>query len=253
MERGDPAISDWRDAAAYAPLAAADRAILAWEWLRRVPAYRTAARTALSAGAIAGANHWGLHRYEDPDRPAPSARPLWTAGAFDAVLTADARSTGDPRAFDLDSLSSLLSAGDDEGQERILLTDGWRLIRLDLIRGSARAGAIKLRFSLPGPPLLSPPLLALRRFDSLVRTGRFAAALHGAEPRAYRQLLLLRTADALAGGAGQREIAAGLLDPDAGRPGWRDERPHLRLQAQRLVRDARAYLDGGYRALLWQP
>lgn len=244
------AIPDWRDPAAYAPLLAADRAILAWEWLRRIPAYRSATFVRESVRVEAGAVDWGLHRFENPDCGAPIARPMWTRKVYDAVLSADARPASRSCGFDPAALGHLLSIALDGGGERLLLCDGWRAIRLDLCMGSAGRGGVELRFLLPGPPWLSPPLLALRRFESLVRVGRLTRALHPPEPRARRQLLLLRTADALAAGAGQREIAACLLDPEANRVAWRDERPDLRLQAQRLVRDARAQLAGGYRSLL---
>jgi hypothetical protein len=61
---------------------------------------------------------------------------------------------------------------------------------------------------------------------------------------------MLRAADALAAGAGQREIAQLLLSEEAGEPRWRTRAPSLRSQAQRLVRAARRMESGSYRELL---
>lgn len=252
MESGATFRPDWRDSAAYAPLLAADRAILAWEWLRRTPAYRAAAARAAGTDDPS-AVRWGLHRFEDPDRAAPLARPFWTKTAFDAVLTAAAAPAGGPPAFDFALLSPLLAVAPGTPGERLLVSDGWRAIRLDLTHGSASAGPVRLELAVAGPPALAAPLAALNGFAALARTGRFSPRLHPPVPRARRHLLVLRTADALVAGAGQRAIAAALLAPEVARIAWRQERPELRLQVQRLVRDARSALAGGYRALLRRP
>jgi hypothetical protein len=49
---------DWRDARAYAPVLAGGRPALAWELLRRDPAYRA---FVASAGERGDASRWGLH------------------------------------------------------------------------------------------------------------------------------------------------------------------------------------------------
>jgi hypothetical protein len=248
MEHHAASIPDWRDAAAYSGILGADRAMLAWEWLRRLPGYRTAAALGDQNGA--GAQRWGLHRFEDPDRAAPQARPMWTAEALDGVLAATATPAGPSDGTDLAGLSRWLTAARDGQAERLLVSDGWRAVRIDLTQGSALAGPVELRFAVPGPPRLAPQILSLRRLDSFLRTGRFVSTLHRPEPRARRHAHVLRAADALVAGASQREIAAALLDPAAARPCWREDRPDLRLQAQRLMRDARVLHAGGFRSLL---
>lgn len=253
MERGQALLPEWHDEAAYAPLRSADRAILAWEWLRRVPAYRTAYREAGRGDDESAALRWGLHRFENPAVPAPLARPMWSAGVLTPVLTAFACPASTDEAFALDINSRFLTLHASDGAQRVLLTDGWRIIRLDVEGGTAGQGPAKLRFRIDGPPALADLVLGLRRFDALVRRGDFVRSLHPPEPRVERSLRVLRAADALAAGAGQREIAAVLLDEDAGGPGWRGDHPELRLRAQRLARDARTCLSGGYRALLRRP
>ena len=245
--------ADWKEAGVYAPLLDADRPIFAWEWLRRDPGYRAAAASGADgcAGAPVAAS-WGLHRFEDPGRGAPDARPLWRAGHHPYVLRARAAPPASPSdAVEFGRLAALatLDAAGGDG-EHWLLSDGLRAIRLDLVDGTATRGSVELRYLLAGRASASGPLLALRRLLALVETGRFSRTLHPREPKARRWILALRAHDALAAGASQREIAARLLGDAAAEARWRVDAASLRSQVQRLVRVARDFADGGYRALL---
>jgi hypothetical protein len=244
--------AEWRDAGFYAPLLDADRSIFAWEWLRRDPDYRAAARQAPDGEGGREAAIWDLHRFEDPDRAAPEARPLWRAGHHPYVLKAKAGATTAPSdAFDLRRLAALATVDTEHGEgEHWLLSDGLRAIRLDLVAGTAAQGPVELHYLLAGRVSASGPLLALRRLLALAETGRFSRTLHPREPKARRWILALRAHDALAAGASQREIAAGLLGDAAEEARWRVHAASLRSQVQRLVRAARGVADGGYRAFL---
>lgn len=249
--------TNWREAAAYAPLLAADRSVFAWEWLRRDPGYRAAADHALEQGSGAAfdgrfdAGKWGLHAFEPADIAAPAARPVWQSDVHAYVLEADALPTGDARnAFDLARVAGMSMIVVDNGREHLLVSDGLRAIRLDLLSGSVRRGPVRLHYRLAGLASAEGPLLALRRLLALWRTGRFSAQLHPVEARAARFVLMLRVHDALASGATQREIAAGLLSAEAGEARWRVRAPTVRSRVQRLVRSARFMAAGGYRALL---
>lgn len=254
MEWAGPGV-DWRNAAAYAPLLAADRSILAWEWLRRDPAYREAAVAGLfgEAGAVFKLPaKWGLHAFEPPGRAAPAARPLWMADVHPPVLTAAAEPpvlAAD--SFNLARLGPLVSTVDvASGPEHLLISDGLRAIRIDVVAGSVREGPVQLRFLIAGLKSAERPLLTLRRLLALCRSARFSPALHPPDRRAGRFVLMLRARDALAGGATQREIAATLLSAEATTERWRVSAPTLRARAQRLVRAARSMAAGGYRSLL---
>lgn len=246
----------WREAAAYAPLLRADRAAFAWEWLRRDPAYRAAATWAIEAGGRAATARdpatWGLHAFEAPGLAAPFARPVWRRERYPWVLQVFAEAPAAPSdAVDLLATSSMpaMVVGPD-GREHLLISDGFRFIRLDVLEGTVRRGAVQLRYLLSGLASAEKPLLSLRRLLTFWRTGRFSSRLHLTDPRARRLVLLLRAHDAVAAGAGQREIAAELISPDAGGPRWRIREPTLRSRAQRLVRSARAMADGGHFTLL---
>lgn len=244
MERST-GIADWRATNAYADLHRASGPGLAWEWLRRRPDYVKAFRSGLRDAAA-----FGLARFEDPGMDAPRARPLWLAQFDPYVLQATAMPSADADALDLRVHRALATVAHSGGIEHVLFCDGLRHIRLDVRGVSLWRGPARLSFTITGLGGARSGVLALRRLIHLNATGRFSESLHRPEPRAARQVRLLRTLDALGAGAGQREIAAQLLGPSAARPGWRIEVPSMRSQAQRLVRDARRMAAGGYLALL---
>lgn len=256
MTAGDRHVPDWRDTAAYAPLLAADRPFFAWEWLRRNCGYRAAAERALkTAGNVAGAGEaagrWGLHAFVPPGLTAPEARPIWRWEVHPFVLRAEAGPPQNGEPFDLErvaAMSTLVTAGD--GRQHLLISDGLRAIRIDILEGSILRGPAELRYLLAGLAAAEQPVLTLRRLIALWRTGGFCRSLHPVEPRAKRWLLMLRASDALRAGTDQREIAAVLLSADAREPRWRTELPSVRSRVQRLVRSARAMEKGGFWALL---
>lgn len=248
---------DWRDARAYEPLLGADRSLFAWEWLRRDQNYRAAAARALDAGSRARSDpaeapeRWGLHAFEPPGRTAPEARPVWSAPVYPYVLGVHASPLAGEDVFDLQrfcSISTLVTAAD--GHEHLLISDGLRAIRIDILAGTIAKGPAELRYSLAGFASAERPLLTLRRLLAIWRTGRFCRSLHPEDARAGRLLPMLRAHDALAAGANQRAIAAELFGGSAARERWRVEAPSVRSQVQRLVRGARQMAVGGFWELL---
>jgi hypothetical protein len=150
--------SDWRDAAAYASLLEADRSIFAWEWLRRDPGYREAFHrwVGLEAAREPGAEAatWGLHAFERPDLAAPQARPVWRAEVHPHVLSAVAGETAEAHdAFELGRCAGLATTVGGSGErQHLLLSDGLRAIRLDILTGSVTAGALANRLVRALPP-----------------------------------------------------------------------------------------------------
>jgi hypothetical protein len=243
---------DWRDSAAYAPLLEADRSLFAWEWLRRDPRYAAAAENAGSGRrSTASPEQFGLVAFEPPEVGVPHARPLWSMGAHPFVLFAAPCPPGSKAAdeIDLQGMHDLAKLVVDDG-EHLLLSDGLRAIRLDGPPGAFSAGAVCLRYSIEGLVTAERQLVTLRRFLALCHTGQFARGLHRGEARARRWILLLRASDALAAGAGQRQIAGELLSRSATDPHWRSREPSVRSQVQRLTRSAARMADRGYRYML---
>lgn len=250
------------DAAAYAPLLQVGRAGFAWEWLRRDEDYRAAATHALASGepshpgqpdhGESSAERWGLHALEPPGRNALAARPIWRRESHPYVLQAAATHVGDDEdRLDLDRLKHLVTlVADSSGTEHLLLSDGCAAIRIDILSGTLRAGPACLHYQLEGFRRAHASLLVLRQLLALAGTAKFSPMLHPRERRSGRWILLLRTCDALAAGASQREIAETLLGLEPVEPRWRVQASSLRSRAQRLVREARRMAAGDYLELL---
>lgn len=197
------------------------------------------------------AGKWRLHRFADPRLEAPAARPVWTACGHQWVVRAAAeRSAPDADSFTLERFARFTRLFVSDGTQHLLLSDGYRSIRLD-VRGAPLADSpVRLSFELDGIRSLERPLLVLRRLRSLVLRGCFAASLHPPLPQARRLATLLRAFDALQAGASQADIATEILSKNLDRRRWRVQSPSLRSRAQRLARGARRMADGHFWRLL---
>lgn len=188
-----PGIPDWTDPCAYARLLQLERAGFAWKWLRRREDYAAAARRALGRGRVCervedkSAHAWNLHAFEDPDLGALEARPVWTAAAHPWVVRAIAEpALADEDALDLEQLGQFATLIRSSDADRLLFSDGYRSIRLDL-RGIGIGGLpVRLTYEPAGIQSLARPLLVLRRFRALALHGRSRPSLHPSGGRAHR-------------------------------------------------------------------
>jgi hypothetical protein len=239
------ALAHWRSPEPYAALARCDRAMLAWEWLRRDPEYRRA-----SEGCGAVVCDFGLIAFEDAGVAAPIARPMWRAGMDPAVLVASAAPGSAQHGFDwrrLGMLARLVPGAD--GAEHLLISDGWQALRIDIVAGTLRRGPVELHWQLAGLAV-APQLETLRRLVVVARHGRFGmlVAPTKARTRARKLATLLRVHDALADRASQRDLAETLFGLDPAR--WRIEAASYRARVQRLVHAARRTAALGPQAIL---
>jgi hypothetical protein len=242
-------VADWRNAAHYVLLAHGGHHAFAWEWLRRSEAYR--AEICENAGGKAAA--FGLHRFEPTDNGFGAARPLWRSEVDRYVVNAWATKapTGVVGA-DFAPLAGLAIMAAGQGGEHWLWSDGNRQIRLDVHEGTLCDGPVLLEFRVPGagPDIGSvlPRLVTIKRLAALVRNGRMLPQLFPPARRAARWAMILRTHDALAAGASQRDIAEQIFGLDSPLR-WRIEAPSLWHKVQRLVFAARA--AGRSDPLIW--
>lgn len=255
----DRQLPDWRDAREYQFLYRAERSVFAWEWLRRMPDYRAAgfensAKHSHSPHYISEqpqAGRWGLHAFESPCLPGGTARPIWRSDWHPFVLRVWAESCEDDQdAFDFHRVGRMARVAAGEGVERLLLSDGYRSIRLDVRGASLLSGPVRLSYELTGIQVAKPALVVLRRFLAFSSESTFSRSLHPSDRKARRQILLLRTYDGLRAGADQRKLAAELLSRGALEKSWRIKSASLRSQVQRLVQGARAMAAGRFWDLL---
>lgn len=123
-------------------------------------------------------------------------------------------------------------------------------VRLDVISGSLSDGPVVLFHQLSRIEQLEPKLAALRRFHHLCRTGQFPAVTGSPTQQFRRQILALRTHDAIAQGASIRDIGIMLHGGDRVGAEWPGSGDALKSQARRLIALAREMAGGGYRRLL---
>jgi len=248
VDAGRP-VTDWCLADYYAQLAQGGHHAFAWEWLRRSEAYR--AEICDDAGSKAAA--FGLHRFESVQNGLGAARPLWRSEIDPFVVNARAtKALGTEVGADFTTLTGMATMAASRDGEHWLWSDGIRQIRLDVLRGTLCDGPVLLEFRIPGagPDISSavPRLVTIRRLVAFVRNGRLLPQLFPPERRAARWALILRTHDALAAGASQRDIAEQIFGLDSPLR-WRIETPSLRRKVQRLVFAARA--AAGIDPLAW--
>lgn len=181
------------------------------------------------------------------------ARLIWAARHDASVLTVEAipAASGNPEAFDLARFAGMATAViGSGGGEHVVLSDGYRRIRIDVARGTLCHGPVRLGYLLDGLDGIEGRIITLRRLVSLNRLGRFARHLYPREPRAPRWIAALRAHDALQDGAHHRDIAFVLFGANMVGQNWRRGSDCLRLRVQRLVRGGHRMVNGGYQVLL---
>ena len=191
---------------------------------------------------------------EDPARSAPEARIIWHAQFDPGTLCVEAVPTGraDPDGLDLERIAPWLNIATDlQGYDHAVLSDGHRHIRLDVARGQLTGQRIvHLQYCLHGLGSAEAGILPLRRLLHLHRYRRFGRSLFPRDPWIARGVQLLRVHDALCDGASQREIGTALLGARRVAEDWNDRSDSVRSRIRRLVREARALAQGGYRHLI---
>jgi hypothetical protein len=234
-------VADWRDPATYASLLACDRRAFAWEWLRRGAAYRR-------AWTDGGADPltFGLVAFADPHLSATEARPIWAPQTDPQVLDTSvvAYTAKVDDAFNLLALANFVSVEICGGAtEHWLLSDGRWTVRLDIHDGTLLGGPLLLDHHLQGMASAERKMHALRQLIALSRNGEMPVGLQPREARAPRWILELRTADAVASGATQQEMARAFFGASISKSRWRLESASYRLRVQRLARAARMNLE----------
>lgn len=191
---------------------------------------------------------------EDPATDAFRAHIIWDADLDPGTLcvTAEPAEQTGQDSFDPERLARWLHVVVDAGgREHAVMSDGTRRIRLDVEVGSLRdRHPVRLHYRLSGVATVAPKLLSLRRLISLVQRNRFPRSLFPADRRVRRFVEVLRVHDALDQGASQREIGLILFGGDRREMSWPGPGDSVRSRVRRLVSDARAMAQGGYRSLL---
>ncbi|WP_158259940.1 DUF2285 domain-containing protein [Phyllobacterium phragmitis] len=154
-------------------------------------------------------------------------------------------------AFDLLSVPHPVTVLRSSDGEHVLIAEGPRCIRLDVVAGTMLAGPVRLDYHLSGFTGIEAKVLTLRRLLAMWRRGRLPRSLYRPERRGRRWAMALQAYDGARAGASQREFANALFGEQRVREDRRKS-DSLRRQVQRLILTADKLVNGGYRELLWR-
>lgn len=135
------------------------------------------------------------------------------------------------------------------GSEELAIRSPGGTIRLSLDAGTMLEGPVTLSYVIDASHLPSR-ILALRRWDALLRTGAIPSALRPRTAGRARWMPIIATLDALAEGCSLRETAKRVFGADETRAAWNHPSDYLKMRVRRLVAQARELAGGGYLDLL---
>lgn len=253
---------------AYDYVLALCRSDLAWEFLRRSPAYQRDYRlnckgvahaprcfrvspqlTRIRRGARA-ASAWGLQSFIDPTLSAPESPVSWvtTSAVFLLEAIADRTPTGNSPDLCVRNLTSVrhVILGP-AGEEHVLLRDADTALTLRLHGSRASRAPVNTSIlfrGLPDPDLVSSALSSLARL--VLRPNHV--------PKDSRDLLFLRDAlvalDGRCVGASYREMAAIVYGHQDVQAAWSSRSRWMKDRMCRALTKGEHLRDGGYRKLL---
>lgn len=248
-----PSAADWQPTAAYLYVLHLDDPALAWEYLRRNPAYQHD-WSRCDANFTQPSHRWGLRLWEDPSRDARDAQPDWLGDPDGVVhLSSDGDCEAESTPFhvwDLPGYRYLTHDGD-----RLVLTSQLPRHILRLVIPVSLEDGQPFAYAVPaGPDLQRRWRVTSSELRWLDPPEPHHIAVSAARPgrTALLHLRTLQTLDGVLAGASHRELAEVFFGAAAVAKHWYDG-SDLRAQIRRLVRRGRVLMLGGYRRLLRAP
>ena len=196
--------ADWQDSRSYQALLCLDRADWAWEFLRRNFADVAFAERRTSRQILRVAPPLNLVTLEE-DTKVPSTWGLrfrgqailaslrrlrfWHAACHPMVLPVEAHPAAaidDDDAFNPLSVPHAATVLRSIDGEHVLITDGPRSIRLDVVAGSMLCGPVRLGYRLSGFDRVEAKVMTQRRLLALWRLGLLPLSLFPPERKARR-------------------------------------------------------------------
>jgi hypothetical protein len=224
----------------------------AWEFLRRLPAYRKAFMQRDAAGA--DACRWGLLRYEEPTLDARSATAFWRLEDCPGVLPLSALSKVDRDQlvpFNLDRVLCRIEFHHSDSDDRsdVLFVEEGRFLQVSISGTKELNGALLFMPALDIPENVTARAASFRRLNDLMLHGHLRQTLYPQEPRAPRLVTVLKALDGSLAGLPHREIAMLIFSKERVDADWGVQH-HLRDQVRRAISYGQSLMEGGYRQFL---
>ncbi len=247
-----PPTMDWRDSDSYLWITTLPRPALAWEFVRRSPAYRAAYKSCDSSRHEPG-TLWPMVRLEDPGLDARQALPAWTGGVSDEILPLQTGARPEEAiraAIDVDRLRCRMTTIQEQPRTtHVLFAERGRQLHL-AVESHPDADLCLVTPALAPMPVTVKRTLALRRLSDLAEHGELRAHLYPAESRAPRFARILQALDGALAGARHRDIAVSLFGERRVAQDWASPDNHLRDHVRRAVAQGRTLMANGFIRLL---
>jgi hypothetical protein len=243
-------LSAWQNREAFRYTEQLDGPLLAWEYLRRNRAYRTAWNERNPAELEAAGRDWGLLRLIDPAVDARTANPIWRPDPPSTLRIVRASAAKDGfKFYDLQIERSPYTVRDDEGTYGSASTksNSWRVHVAD---GLAQDDRIAI--AIPVDEFARRRVAAAERFivdlkAKSVENGKRLSATNRAD---RFHCSVLQAIDGAAAGATHRQIAVAIYGQRRVSASWTPD-GDLRARIRYFLKRGATLVNGGYRALIY--
>ncbi len=244
-------LSAWQNREAFKYTEQLDGPLLAWEYLRRNGAYRTAWNEQNPVELETAARDWGLLRLIDPAVDARTAIPIWQPDPPSTlrVVRASAAQVG-LKLYDLHIERQPYMVRDDQGTygTALMKSSSWRVHVADGLAEDDR-----IAIAIPVDEFARRRMAAADRFIvDLKEKSTGSRSRLSASDRADRfHCSVLQAIDGAAAGGTHRQIAVAIYGQRRVSSSWTPD-GDLRARIRYFLKRGTALVNGDYRALIYR-
>jgi hypothetical protein len=243
-------LSAWQNREAFKYTEQLDGPLLAWEYLRRNRAYRTAWNERNPAEAETSARDWGLLRLIDPMVDARTANPIWQPDPPSTlrVVRASSAQVG-LKLYDLQIERQPYMVRDDQGTyvTASMKSNSWRVHVADGLAEDDR-----IAIAIPVDEFARQRVAAADRFivDLKAKSAETWKRLAVSNRADRFHCSVLQAIDGAAAGATHRQIAVAIYGQRRVSASWTPD-GDLRARIRYFLKRGTTVVNGGYRTLIY--
>jgi hypothetical protein len=244
-------LSAWQNREAFKYTEQLDGPLLAWEYLRRNGAYRTAWNEQKPVELETAARDWGLLRLIDPMVDARTAIPIWQPDPPSTlrVVRASSAQVG-IKLYDLQIERTPYMVRDDQGTygTASMKSNSWRVHVADGLSADDR-----IAIAIPVDEFARRRVVAADRFivDLKAKSAETRKRLSVSNRADRFHCSVLQAIDGAAAGATHRQIAVAIYGQRRVSASWTPD-GDLRARIRYFLKRGGALVNGGYRALIYR-